>query len=667
MASLNKSNLVSLSAIPVLLSTRKFIQWDRKIRDYLSIKGFSTLLRRQINPSTQRPNEEQSAFDQRTEEWEEKQERAYAAVKSRLGYNGRELVKNKTQALDILVEIKKNFCPSGSAAFQDLVQRFDALTLQGCRSVLDFAEQLQTLYNELAKLGDGCQIPSLFLVNKFMSGLGPDYDVFNTAFFQTCSLISTAADADLGTQAVTAVALDDIIMAANLEEQKQKSQDDTKAFLSSQTNAITAKYAVNPANPKERLQPVPYCNHCNKIGHFDEKCFVLHPEMKKRPSEKFKAKKDKGRKRSAAEESDSPAGMMVFSGDEISETLDLGSFGFMAGQNGNGSLAQLAVLDTGCSQHCSSRKDFFIDLRPYHGKPIRCIGEATLIPEAVGTLTIPVKINGNKVDFRLSNSLFCSGLGVTLISVQQILRMKGQVFFDKDKASIIHPKYTLLAPLQHGLFLLNLWDPPTLAGLAAYAISNPSAVVWHQRLAHLGEQNIEKLKTMSTGIKPVNPGTICHHCLEGKLKECPHQKHFAPGTYYMEFIYTDIGGPFPVTGHEGQRYWVTFLDDYTKDAKVITITTKDKFFMVFKRFLEHNERPENRCHRVHLDNSGEARLMEFRKMCMDRRIKLEITATEQHKQNGAAERLNGNIMEKLHPTLLNAKLPKNIDQKSSKL
>ncbi|SLM39728.1 Ribonuclease H-like domain [Lasallia pustulata] len=45
-------------------------------------------------------------------------------------------------------------------------------------------------------------------------------------------------------------------------------------------------------------------------------------------------------------------------------------------------------------------------------------------------------------------------------------------------------------------------------------------------------------------------------------------------------------------------------------------------------------------------------------MCIDCRIELEITATEQHKQNGAAEWLNGNIMEKLHPMLLNAKLPK---------
>ncbi|SLM34685.1 Ribonuclease H-like domain [Lasallia pustulata] len=98
--------------------------------------------------------------------------------------------------------------------------------------------------------------------------------------------------------------------------------------------------------------------------------------------------------------------------------------------------------------------------------------------------------------------------------------------------------------------------------------------------------------------------------------------------------------PFPVTSYKGQHYWVTFLDNYTKDAEVIAITTKDKFFMGPSRQYR------------------EARLMEFCEMCMDRGIELEITAIEQHKQNGAAEQLNGNIMEKLHPTLLNAKLPK---------
>ena len=125
----------------------------------------------------------------------------------------------------------------------------------------------------------------------------------------------------------------------------------------------------------------------------------------------------------------------------------------------------------------------------------------------------------------------------------------------------------------------------------------------------------------------------------------------------MEFIHTDISGPFPVKGHEGSRYWVTFLDDYTKDAEVRAIAEKSDFFAEFRGFIERNERPEHRCHRVRLDNSGEARLDEFRVFCAERGIDLEITTTEQHQSNGAAERLNGNLREKLHPTLLNARIP----------
>ncbi|KAA6407040.1 MAG: hypothetical protein FRX48_09106 [Lasallia pustulata] len=147
-------------------------------------------------------------------------------------------------------------------------------------------------------------------------------------------------------------------MAANLEEQNRNlGMIPRPSYLPNPMPPPKKKYAVNPANPKERLRPVPYCNHCDKIGRFDKKRFILHLEMKKRPSEKAKANKDKERKekgkKPAPKESDSPAGMMSFSGDEISESLDLSSFGFMAGHSGNGSLARLAVLDTWCSQHCS--------------------------------------------------------------------------------------------------------------------------------------------------------------------------------------------------------------------------------------------------------------------------------------------------------------------------
>lgn len=104
----------------------------------------------------------------------------------------------------------------------------------------------------------------------------------------------------------------------------------------------------------------------------------------------------------------------------------------------------------------------------------------------------------------------------------------------------------------------------------------------------------------------------------------------------MEFAHTDVAGPFPVIGFDGSRYWVTFLDDYTQRSEVIPITNKSDVPAELKRYLARNERPERRCHRVRLDDSGENRTSELREWLADRGIVVEVTTTDQHQQNGAA-------------------------------
>ena len=177
-------------------------------------------------------------------------------------------------------------------------------------------------------------------------------------------------------------------------------------------------------------------------------------------------------------------------------------------------------------------------------------------------------------------------------------------------------------------------------------------------MGHLGEQNLQRLKTLSTGMDPPPDDCVCVPCVQGRMKEKPHKRKFKPGTYPLEFIHTNIASPFPVTGYNQSRYWVTFLDDYIQIAEAYPITERSEFFRCFQRFIEKYSRPERRCRRVRLDWGGENRLDEFHIFCADRGIDVEVTATEQHQQNGAAERLNRILMDKLHPTLLNANLHK---------
>jgi hypothetical protein len=180
--------------------------------------------------------------------------------------------------------------------------------------------------------------------------------------------------------------------------------------------------------------------------------------------------------------------------------------------------------------------------------------------------------------------------------------------------------------------------------LASYSISNPWLQIWHERTAHLGEQNLLKLKEAAHGMKEVPEACLCEPCVQGRMKEVPHKVPAQRGTYPLEFIHTDIGGHFPATGCCGERYWVTFLDDYTQMAEVYPISQKSEFFPCLKNFLERYERPERRCHRIRLDWAGENRLTEFHDFCTDRGIAVEVTAVEQHQQNGSAEVLNRILM-----------------------
>ncbi|KAI3571362.1 hypothetical protein IWW34DRAFT_639552, partial [Fusarium oxysporum f. sp. albedinis] len=69
---------------------------------------------------------------------------------------------------------------------------------------------------------------------------------------------------------------------------------------------------------------------------------------------------------------------------------------------------------------------------------------------------------------------------------------------------------------------------------------------------------------MAHGIHPILRGENCEPCIVGKQKERPHQKSIRKGTCPLECVHADIAGPFPDTAYDGSRYWVVFVDDFTR-------------------------------------------------------------------------------------------------------
>ena len=192
---------IPLSSIAKLESTIDWIKFNREIRDYLEINGHGDLLGRH-KKQPEKGNLTDDVYDTKVEAWLDKQERACAAVRNRCGYNAREEVKKETTVDSLLNKLKKRFRPTGSAVFQQLDRRYQELTLADCKNVMDFAEKLREARAELLELDKSCQIGEPHFVNKFLTGLGPAFDTFLTAFYQSHSLIPERNDAEVVTTEV---------------------------------------------------------------------------------------------------------------------------------------------------------------------------------------------------------------------------------------------------------------------------------------------------------------------------------------------------------------------------------------------------------------------------------------------------------------------------------
>ena len=112
-----------------------------------------------------------------------------------------------------------------------------------------------------------------------------------------------------------------------------------------------------------------------------------------------------------------------------------------------------------------------------------------------------------------------------------------------------------------------------------------SGILWHQRLCHISRNRVEHL--VSEGILSSVKFTDCDICVDCiKRKQTKHKKLGAYiATAILELIHTDICGPFLTASWNGQRYFISFIDDYSRYAYLFLIHEKSESLDVMKFFL----------------------------------------------------------------------------------
>jgi hypothetical protein len=91
---------------------------------------------------------------------------------------------------------------------------------------------------------------------------------------------------------------------------------------------------------------------------------------------------------------------------------------------------------------------------------------------------------------------------------------------------------------------------------------------------------------------------------------------------------------------------------------VFPLKRKSEFSDKLKFIINHYKSPSRQCKFLRLDRGGENVLEEVRLFCQGEGIEIIYTNTEQHQQNGIAERMNRTILEKLTTTIIDGKIPR---------
>ena len=125
-----------------------------------------------------------------------------------------------------------------------------------------------------------------------------------------------------------------------------------------------------------------------------------------------------------------------------------------------------------------------------------------------------------------------------------------------------------------------------MACKAEGVVSRDDGELWHQRLGHLHHGALKILQQISTGIPK---GTLaqldqCKGCTLGKFVKATFHEKDSRATMILERIHTDVCGPFSVASTAKQRYYVIFVDDFSRKCWIFFMQKKSETYSKFCEF-----------------------------------------------------------------------------------
>ena len=491
----------------------------------------------------------------------------------------------------------------------------EPLTMYAARAT-DIQAQLRTAGDELNDQE---------LAIQFLAGLPPAYGMIST--------VLTSSDKELSIKDMLPKLLQVEQMATQLERPSE-------AALFAKPHGGKSHGNGSQSNSKQPRQEERTCYYCGKKGHFKSEC--------------RKKKRDEARLGNSGQHRNTR------------HSQQHGAIALVA----NTTAAPMRwVLDTGASRHMTSNRSILLNMRPVTEDITITFGNGgTGKASAIGE----VMLCTSEATFRLTDVLYIPEAMENLISVRHATKRGLDFKFRANgcEISLNGSKVAVAPSTGDAIYYLTGWSEGTTAEANPAMVSRPKETpqLWHERFGHLGYDNLARLPGMVTGLHTTakefkkaasEENGFCEPCVLGKQHKSPFKSSESATNRPLALVHTDLCGPLPVTSMGGNNYFLTLLDDYSKFSVVRPLAHKSDTATVVKDTLKLLENQTgHRVQRLRCDNGSEYINADLKAFCSNKGIQMETTVRYTPEQNGAAERLNRTLMDKVRPMLAATGLPK---------
>jgi hypothetical protein len=641
-----------------LKSSDNYEEWLRAIKLWLrfnSITGY-------VDGSIVRPTRHETrstSVDNDQSNWDTINNKTIAGILHTLDEGPNLKVEHMDTAKSIWDKLTKDYEPRGTSVFVSIFKELRRCHLKDFANVQEFGDKLRNLKAKADRIDPDTAIADGWLKLYFLENLTSAFDQWVTSVYSNYDLLDPTKK----------LRFDELVkMASEFEgESAIRNNAESSAFLApNQKSQQRKRRHWCPGCQKEVYHSIPDCRTLQRqdnqrSGGDDQRSEGDNPRKRRRQTNSDTRTANQSSSLQASV--DNLDGYSFLFPEDI-VTSDRYSLAFSQGLN-----SDEFYLDSGADKHLCCRREYFVDLDSSHkGMMGSWTKKGRGRIEGLGTINMPILLPTGPQTITLKNALFVPAADCNLIALSGLHDNGLRLHWSDDALKFKISRGNCVVAMGKrksgtGRYIFDTRPLNQPNSFISHKLPrHPAAQLWHQRLAHLGIDNLKRLQGMADGIdlhgKIDQP--LCDVCVKGKAVAKAHSHHLPKATRPMMRIHSDMCGPIEPTGLNGERYILTFKDDHTKLVHVDCLKSRDKD-PVLQAFLRFRARFENKGHGPilywHSDGGGEYVNHALREEFNRTGIEFEMTCTNSPEQNGMAEGLNRILLARARSVIHGKNLP----------